>query len=135
MNQYSILQTRKLVDEWQQIFVHEFLAIIQLDDIVQLGARHKSIMILINFLYRQLYRLKFIILGHYLENLLLAYRLQFNSRSIKFRLPEISINILRLVLIIRNVLLVHLLVHLVQNHCILLIINLRYIYHLILRFI
>jgi len=56
MNQNFILQTCEFVYEWKKVFVHELFAVIQLNNIIKLRTRHKPIMILINLLYRQLYR-------------------------------------------------------------------------------
>ena len=34
VNQNSILQTWKLIDEWKQVFIHQFFSVIQLNDVI-----------------------------------------------------------------------------------------------------
>ena len=83
MNQNFILQTCEFVYEWKKVFVHELFAVIQLNNIIKLRTRHKPIMILINLLYRQLYRFQLVFLCHYFENLLFSNRQKLYSRPIK----------------------------------------------------
>ena len=45
----AVLQAGKLIDKRKQVFVHELLAVVELDDVIQLRAGHEPIMVLVDF--------------------------------------------------------------------------------------